>query len=78
MKPQPTLKGYDAWVVDQLVKAKGITQAEVVAWICDRWVDSNRGFLEEEFGITRAQYKSEPAKSGTVVEYRTSRGPESG
>ena len=76
IKPQPTLKGYSAWVVNRLVEAKGITQAEAVAWILDRWIDANRGFLEEEFEITRAQYKRE-SSSATVLPHPATRATDS-
>lgn len=78
VKAQPTFNGYNAFVINNLVDSKGITPAEIVAWMVDRWVDANRKFLEEEFGITRGQYKSESSKTATVLQHPTARTPDSG
>ena len=56
-KPQPTIRGYNAWVLDRLVRAKGTTLAEITAWVVDRWIDENRAFLASEFDITRDQFQ---------------------
>jgi hypothetical protein len=76
LKAQPTIRGYNAFVVNNLVSSKGITTSEVVAWIVDRWIDDNRKFLNEEFGITRGQFTaSQPTTK--VVGIQTGRGAES-
>ncbi len=69
LKPQPTLKGYNAWVVARLVEAKGITQAEVAAWIIDRWVDGNGRLLADEYGISREHFR----RHGKIVQHPSSR-----
>ncbi len=68
-KPQPTLKGYSAWVINRLIEAKAITSAEVTAWIIERWIDENAKFLSEEFGIARQEF----IKRGKVVPYPTAK-----
>lgn len=78
VKAQPSFNGYNAFVINNLVESKGITPAEVVAWMVDRWIDGNRKFLEEEFNISRDRYKSESSKSTTVLQHRPARTPESG
>ena len=70
VKPQPTLKGYSAWVFIRLVEAKGRTPAEISAWIMERWIDENGKFLSEEFGISREQFQ----RRGKVVQHPSSRG----
>lgn len=56
VKPQPTIKGYSAWVFERLVEAKGLSPAEIAWWMIDRWVDENQKFLEGKFGITRKAF----------------------
>jgi len=58
------------------MEAKGITAAEAVGWIVDHWVDSNRPFLDEEFGLNRDRYKRELAEAKVVKAFRI-RGSES-
>ena len=65
LKPQPTVKGYSAWVLGQLVEAKATTLAEVTEWVIDRWVDENRDFLASEFGIKREEFR----RQGKVIQY---------
>jgi hypothetical protein len=78
VKAQPSFNGYNAFVINNLVESKGITPAEVVAWMVDRWIDGNRKFLEEEFNISRDRYKSESSKAATVLQHRPGRTPEAG
>jgi hypothetical protein len=66
IKAQPTIRGYNCFVVNKLVNSKGITPSEVVAWIVDRWIDDNRPFLEAEFGITRQQFVASQATPKVV------------
>ena len=56
VKPQPTIRGYNAWVFEKLVERKALNPAEVASWIIDRWVDENKDFLEVTFGITRDEF----------------------
>ena len=67
IRPQPTIKGYSAWILGRLVAAKATTPAEVTAWVIDRWIDDNREFLATEFGITREQFQ----RQAKVVDYRS-------
>lgn len=78
VKAQPSFNGYNAFVINNLVESKGITPAEIVAWMVDRWIDGNRKFLEEEFGISRDRYKSESSKTATVFQHPATRTPDSG
>jgi hypothetical protein len=78
LKAQPTIRGYNHWVVSQLMEGKGISPAEAVAWIVDRWVDDNRAFLEEEFGLSRDRYKCELAEAKVVKPFPDSRIGKSG
>ena len=73
LKTQVTIKGYNQWVVGQLMDGKGIPAAEAVAWIVDRWVDQNRTFLEEEFGLSRDRYKRELAEAKVIKPFPDSR-----
>lgn len=73
LKPQPTIRGYNHWVVCQLMEGKGISAAEAVAWIVDRWVDDNRPFLDDEFGLSRDRYKRELAEAKVVKAFPDSR-----
>lgn len=70
-KPQPTLHGYTAWIVNRLVKAKGIGEGPAAAWIIDRWVDENGEFLEKEFGLTRRAFE-EARVGGRLVQHPSS------
>jgi hypothetical protein len=38
-QPQVSLTGRAAWVVSQLVKIRGVGEAEALRWVLDRWVD---------------------------------------
>jgi len=63
-KPQPTLEGYTLWAFARLVRAKGVGPGPTAGWIIDRWIDDNRDFLEQKFGISRHEYDRE--LEGTV------------
>jgi hypothetical protein len=67
LKIQATLKGYTAWVVAQLVDSKGETQADVVKYLMDRWIDDHSGWLSEQFGLTRSGFEESGASGGKVV-----------
>lgn len=73
LKTQVTIKGYNHWVVGKLMEAKGIPAAEAVAWVVDRWVDQNRAFLDEEFGLSRDGYRQELAEAKVVKAFPESR-----
>ena len=78
LKAQPTIRGYNHWVVCQLMEGKGISAAEAVAWIVDRWVDDNPAFLGEEFSLNRDRYKRELAEAKVVKSFPDSRIGKSG
>ena len=56
IKPQPTLRGFDGWVVEELAQAQEVTLAEAAKWIINRWITDNPGFLESTFGIRRRKF----------------------
>lgn len=56
VKPQPTLHGYNAWVIRRLVEVRGTSPAEVAAWILDHWIDDNDELLEQRYGIRREDF----------------------
>lgn len=68
-KIQSTLKGYTAWVVDQLVDLKRETSADVVKYLMDRWIDDHSEWLESRFGLTRAAFEESQMSSGKVVKF---------
>lgn len=72
-KPQPTLHGYTAWVLGELMKKKGLSAGRAAAWIIDRWVDENAELLERGFSIDRAAYEREVNPRHGVVPHPSSR-----
>ena len=38
LKPQPTLKGYYAWVISRMVEIDGKTPAEIAARMVEEWI----------------------------------------
>lgn len=68
-KIQATLKGYSAWVVDQLVDLKQETQADVVKYLMDRWIDDHPEWFAERLGLTRSAFAESQAAGGKVVRF---------
>ena len=70
-KPQPTLRGYPAWVLLEWSSRKGPTVSELAADLLNRWIEENqeylasRGLGEEDFNAFRR------AASATVLSYGT-------
>ena len=64
-KPQPTIKGYAAFVLRTLVERKGVTKAEVTSWMVERWIEDNRLFLAKEFSVSREEY----LRSQNILQY---------
>lgn len=58
VKPQPSLRGVTAWMFMKLVQKRGVTQAELAAWVIERWFDEHRDWLAE-LGITQEQFELE-------------------
>lgn len=58
IKPQPTLKGYHAWVLQTLVLNWGLPQAEVAAWVIQNWIFENDEKLRK-YGISFEAYQQE-------------------
>jgi hypothetical protein len=55
-KPQPTIRGYNAWVFRRLLEARGDGSGPLAEWIIDRWIEQNRELLANEYDIRREQY----------------------
>ena len=56
IKPQPSLRGFTAYVLQEFVNIRGITPAEGAAYMIERWIDSNREELEEVYGLSVNSY----------------------
>ena len=65
--PQPTLEGYDAWVLKQLCAATGKLPSRAAAWIINRWITESSDFLETQYGITNKDFRD-----GNVIEHPSS------
>lgn len=68
--PQPTLKGYNAWVFNRLLKATGKGKGPLAEWVIDQWVHANSRYLADEFDIKRAEY---PAATVVSLDERRER-----
>lgn len=53
LKPQPTLKGYYAWVISKMVEVDRKTAAEITAKIVEDWIDGKSKVLANEYAISR-------------------------
>lgn len=61
LKPQPTLKGYYAWVVMELVKRNGESPAEVAQWMIREWIhDKDHELIK--YGISWKLYQKRRGK----------------
>lgn len=56
LKPQPSLRGFVAYALRELVKQRGMSQAEGAAWIIDRWIEEHYEMLATRYGITLEKY----------------------
>ncbi len=61
LKPQPTLKGYTAWVFSEVVETLGFSHAEGAAHIISQWIRDNAEELKEDFGISIPAYRNAKA-----------------
>lgn len=57
IKAQPTLRGFNAYVLARLVEARGLTVAEVAAWMIEQWIDQNMELLEARYGVSVASFE---------------------
>lgn len=68
LKPQPTLKGYTAWVFAEVVDTLGYSHAEGAAYIISQWIRDNAEELREDFGISIPAYrKARAAAEATPI-----------
>lgn len=56
--PQSSLGNYNAWVISRLVEERGESVGTVSGWIIDRWIEQNKKHLDDEYGITRNEYRA--------------------
>jgi hypothetical protein len=68
-KPQPTLKGYWAWVFDEFVQADDKEASPVAAQLIEDALRARQEELAKDYGITRERYKT--ATGQNVVELRS-------
>lgn len=57
IKAQPTLRGFNAYVVDSLANVRGVGLAETASWIIDQWITENFEHLRDRYGISLDRYK---------------------
>jgi hypothetical protein len=67
LKVQGTVRGYTAYVVEQLMAAKGQPLSDVTQYIFERWIDDNGDFLKSAFNLTPADFKAAREGKGQVV-----------
>lgn len=58
LTPQPTLRGYNAWVVKKLMAARGDGPGPTAAWIIDRWITENKEALARDYDIRNEDFRS--------------------
>jgi hypothetical protein len=58
LKLQTTLRGYDAWIVENLMSLKGQPLADVTNYIFTRWIDENAEYLQG-FGLSHEKFRNE-------------------
>ena len=66
LKVQTTLRGYSAWVVQQMMAIKGESLADITKYLFDRWSDDDQEFLAG-FGLTREVYRNSEEANRKVV-----------
>ena len=49
---------YNTWVMSRLVEERGESIGTVSDWIIDRWIEQNKKHLDDEYGITRNEYRA--------------------
>lgn len=64
IKPQPSLRGLNAWVFAKLLQRMGTNAADGAAWVIDRWIHENESLLKQKYNIDFDAYfrqnESEP------------------
>lgn len=58
LTPQPTLRGYNAWVVKKLMAARGEGPGPTATWIIDRWISENKETLADDYEIRNEDYRN--------------------
>jgi hypothetical protein len=61
LKVQGTLRGYSAWVVEQLMFIKGESLSDITKLIFDRWIDDNAEYLQR-FQLNHQLYQITEAR----------------
>ena len=70
LKIQGTIRGYSAWVVEQLMELKGESLSDMTKQIFDRWIEDNSEFLERRYKLTLDAYReAEARREGAIVEF---------
>jgi hypothetical protein len=57
IKAQPTLRGFNAYVVGSLAHVRGVGLAETASWIIDQWINDNFEDLKDRYGISLDRYQ---------------------
>jgi len=58
LKVQTTLRGYDAWVVENLMTLRGQPLADITNYLFNRWIDDNAQYLEK-YGLSLDKFNAE-------------------
>lgn len=66
IKVQATLRGYNAWAFQRLVKRKRESPAEEARIVFNDWIKANTEYLKT-LGITPEQYRQETGEGGADV-----------
>lgn len=66
LKLQGTVRGYSAWVVEQLMEIKGESLADVTKYLFDRWIDDNEEYLAK-LGLSREAFQAAAEGRGKLV-----------
>lgn len=68
IKPQPSLRGFAAYVLQEFVATRGITPAEGAAYMIERWIDEHREELEKDYDLSLKTFRhlSDPGKNRAI------------
>lgn len=58
LKAQPSLRGWSAWVVGEIVRQRQQTVAEVTSRIIEDWIDSNYEYLSSRYNISLQDFET--------------------
>ena len=62
-KPQPTLKGYQAWAFEEFIAIHGMSPAEGAAYLIGQWFQDNRDRLAQDYEISISRYREEAERA---------------